>query len=205
MTITLSDQTWKGLSDEYLYGWSTIGWAEIDQAQHNAHELAEYLYTQVEYLPEILDGDRLLYAGIAWVPVLDSEPYAGLPELSEAFHQYVNQLRPGHPPSGPIKVSDLYHDHPVFLRVDNLRFRVWHDTGHVFANLGFDRGGELELFVRQAQILKVETNGRALVDALFSESVYQLAASVVLGTFPDVQHVRTPGPVGRALLDAWGL
>jgi hypothetical protein len=194
MTITLSDQTWKGLSDEYLYGWSTIGWVEIDTAKDNAHQLAEHLHKLVDFYPEILDGERLTYSGLTWRPVLDSEPYDGLADLQ-------SDIVAGR----VLLVSDLYHDHPVFLRTDNLRFRVWHDTGHALANLDFSRGDELQLFVRQAQDLKGLPNGRALVDALFSESVYQLAASVVLGTFPDVQHVRTPGPVGRALLDAWNL
>jgi hypothetical protein len=201
MTITLSDQTWKGLSDEYLYGWSTIGWVEIDTARANAHQLAEHLATKVEYWEVHGSGREVLqYLGTTWSPVDNAEPYADAAELFEAFYA---QHQPA--PREPIKVSDCYHDHPVFSRLDNLRFRVWHDTGHYIKNLGFDRGSELELFVTQASFLKHETNGRALVDALFSESVYQLAASVVLGTFPDVQHVRTPGPVGRALLDAWGL
>jgi hypothetical protein len=202
MTITLSDETWKGLSDEYLYGWSTIGWVEIDTANANAHQLAEYLARKVEYTswrstPD-WDAEGLSFLGIPWSPVDNSEPYEGLEDLTAA-HQIADAT------GRPVHVSDCYHDHPVFTREDNLRFRVWHDTGHILSHLGFDRGSELELFVTQASFLKHEPNGRALVDALFSESVYQLAASVVLGTFPDVQHVRTPGPVGRALLDAWGL
>jgi hypothetical protein len=195
MTITLSDQTWKGLSNEYLYGWSTIGWAEIDTAKDNAHQLAEHLTALVDYEPRRpFTEEHLQYTGLTWIPVDYSEPYEGLADLQ-------SDIVAGR----VLLVSDLYHDHPVFLRTDNLRFRVWHDTGHALANLDFSRGDELQLFVRQAQDLKGLPNGRALVDALFSESVYQLAASVVLGTFPDVQHVRTPGPVGRALLDAWGL
>jgi hypothetical protein len=201
MTITLSDATWEGLSNEYLYGWSSITLDDQADAESNAHELAEYLYTQVSY--NRTDG-RLEYLGNIWLPVDNPEPYNGLEELSEAIYQHGTRRLNGQTWL-PIEVSDCYHDHPVFARVDNLRFRIWHDTGHYLKALGFDRLGELQLFIQQAHGFDFHPQRKHLVEALFSESVYQLAASVVLGTFPDVQHVRTPGPVGRALLDAWGL
>lgn len=197
MSITLSDATWTALCDEYLHGEHE---QTDEQAEVNAHRLAQYLDSQVVHL----SGDAFKYLDVAWRPVDNPEPYDGLGELSEAFTQF---YRCG----ANVLVSDCYHDHPVFSRVTNLQFRIWHDTGHYLRQKGFDRSGELELFVIQAQTFGSTwhrdhgSDKRSLVDALFSESVYQLAASVVLGTFPDQQYVRTPGPVGRALLDAWGL
>ncbi len=186
MTITLSDETWQNLAREYFGDFRNDA-----QAIDSANRLADHLAL-------LVDGPSpdLQYLGVLWTPVQNSEPYDGLASLSEAIYQDGESVY-----ATPVQVSDLYHDHPVFTRDDNLRFRVWHDTGHYLRQQGFDRAGELELFTIQAQQLAK----RPLIDALFSESVYQLAASITLGTFPDKQYVRTPGPVGRALLDAWGL
>lgn len=129
------------------------------------------------------------YDGKTWVPVANPEPYAGLPELTEA---YGRELK-------PVAVSSEYCDHPVWSQSTNVRFRVWHDTEHVRWQLGFDVDGELQLFAVQA--CQLARAGRlAELDSLFCESVYQLAACVVLGGFPDTQHVRSLGPVGRRVL-----
>jgi hypothetical protein len=194
---TLSDATWSALAAEYLDDRDDAG------AGANALKLAEYVNLKVQTF-DFGEWERFVYPSHHWVPVDDPEPYAGLEELKRAWDA-----------AHVIHVSDCYHDHPVFSRLDNLRFRVWHDSGHVIHDLGFDRVGELDLFIVQARsILKerfhvcwptAKLDHHGIVEALFSESVYQLAAAIHLGTFPDQQHVRTPGPVARALLDAWGL
>lgn len=195
MTITLSNDTWSRLSTEYLTGGH---WDNQSRATANAYDLSQYVCQQVLYARSPNGVESLHYLDIKWVPVNNPEPYDGLESLEEAIYQQGCDTRK------PVQVSDCYHDHPVFTRIGNLCFRVWHDTGHYLRRKGFDPTGELELFVQQAQTFG-SANNRALVDALFSESVYQLAACVSLGGFPDEQHVRTPGPVARALLDAWGL
>jgi len=128
-----------------------------------------------------------------WAPTLNSEPYVDFDEMAAADLAGDDLL-----------VSDLFHDHPVFDRVDNLIFRAWHDGGHLDHGLGFEPGDELALFWLQARQFTGPATAE-LVAALFSESVYQLAACMFLGGFPDVQVVRTPGPVARQLLADMGL
>jgi hypothetical protein len=189
---TLSDSTWRALSHEYLDGHPRD---DQHRAIDNADRLADFVSRQTEVVTDV-GGDAITaiyaaYSGVRWVPVDNSEPYADFDALRTARRL-----------GSPLEVSDLYHDHPVFSREENLRFRVWHDTAHLDCNLGFSADEELDLFRLQAQ--RFPAGRTELVDALFSESVYQLAAAKVLGTFPDKQFVRTPGPVGRAVLDGWG-
>jgi hypothetical protein len=192
---TLSTSTWEALSHEYLDFRSTN---DDPGARSNAVDLAKYVWvnTRVDGLDGSVTSIYHRNSRVRWVPVDNAEPYETYEALRWAWANGPH----------PLQVSDCYHDHPVWSREDNLRFRVWHDTGHLTHNLGFSADEELELFILQARGFHLVTGARQpeLVDALFSESVYQLAAAKVLGTFPDKQFVRTPGPVGRAVLDAWG-
>ena len=191
-TTVFSDSTWQALAAEYNEALSPDLVVGDRIAEQNARLLAEHVAGRVE-VSTLPDG-RMSVSG--WVPVEDPEPYESFEDMRADFMVAIS-----HPSTLRMVVSDMYHDHPVFSREDNLRFRVWHDTAHLVENLGFTPNEEVELFQRQA--LGIESpRVRA---ALFCESVYQLAASVVLGEFPDRQAVRTPGPVGRAVLDAWGL
>lgn len=99
-----------------------------------------------------------------------------------------------------LPVSDLHHDHPIFDREDNLRFRAWHDTAHLDHGLGFSANDELRLFGKQAAGL-LRAYREEAVDALFCESVYQLAACIVLDGYPEQQRCVALGPVGRAVRD----
>lgn len=187
----LGAEIWTLLAHEYLHPTQ----AQQAQGASNARELADHIAGQVlGPLPEL--GGELAYKGAQWRPVEDSEPYASLKEMV-LFDRYVRRHE-----GAALLVSDLYHSHPVFTREDNLRFRVWHDTGHIEHGLGFDVDGELRLFSVQARALIDGSPAvpDGVIDALFSESVYQLAACVHLGGFPDVQHVVSPGPIGRQVL-----
>jgi hypothetical protein len=181
--VRLDGVTFRKLAAEYLVG-AHEGPLQAAQAVQDARTLAQVVDSKVD---RPADG-VFEYRGRRWVAVEDAEPYPGLSELEVAV-ALAEELR----------VSSLFCDHPVWSPAQNVAFRVWHDTGHVEEGCGFDVDGELELFARQARRLidrhGVRVGGEAAT-ALFCESVYQLAACVVLGTFPDVQHVRSLGPVG---------
>lgn len=181
----IHDWEWQALAGEYLFG--HVDDDEGD-AQINAMRLAIYVSAEV---PRCWDPDalELVYRGRTWTPVPDDAPYLDLEHLTNAWNEA------GETPLR-LQVSDLHHDHPVFNRVDNLQFRVWHDTAHVVEQLGFDIDSEVRLFGIQAKDLD-----RRAADGLFCESIYQLAAYVALGDYPDEQFVRTPGPVGRRVLE----
>jgi hypothetical protein len=188
MTITLSDATWSALADEY--GQALDGSHGVNSSlvgELNAEALAEYVRGQVLDTLPALSADSGLHW---WRPVDDDTPYRDFAAMRAAWDR-----------GRWLEVSDLWHDHPVFTREDNLRFRVWHDTAHLVEDLGFSDENEVELFVRQARGI----GDRQVIDALFCESVYQLAYCRVNGGYPDRQVVRTPGPVARALLDGLGL
>lgn len=189
MITTITTREWESLASEYLFGHTNdyLGDAEL-----NAQWLKDHVWDNVSELsnhPGVLRHRR-----VNWVPVEDDRPYRDLEHLTNCWNEARELGR------GSLSVSDLHHDHPVFTREDNLRFRIWHDTAHVQQRLGFSVDDEVALFWIQAQELD-----RRSVDALFCESIYQLAAWVVLGEYPDEQFVRTPGPVARELLDSWGL
>lgn len=177
MNTILTPTIWSALAAEYL---SEPALPSI-KAWLNARHLGDYIAGEVA---ELDNARRLTFEATHWFPVQNSEPYSDLDSMRRAWRD-----------DAVVQVSDLYHDHPVWDRVDNLRFRVWHDTGHILTGNDFTPDGELTLFAHQARQLD-----ERCAEALFSESVYQLAACIHLGAFPDVQHVRTPGPVGRHVL-----
>lgn len=185
----LTQLVWEKLADEYLKprGWANA--AEELRAERNACGLASYVDEAVR---ETSTG--YLYHDVLWAETVNPEPYDGLQSLTAALVAVVN----GELPS--VLVSNQYCNHPVWTQGQNVKFRVWHDTHHVTGQYGFDPDGELRLFAAQARRLLVHPFGEELVDALFSESVYQLAACIALDGFPDEQFVRTPGPVGRQVL-----
>jgi len=182
----LGATVWAELANEYLEGTSLTGVA-------NAQRLATFLDHQVETVQPYW----FKHLGVAWVATINPEPYADLEAMS------VDYLEADRHHNSEVLVSSCYCDHPVWTEEQNLKFRVWHDTGHVLSGLGFDPDGELRLFAKQARAFQGNRDlerAEELVAALFSESVYQLAACIALGGFPDRQFVRGPGPVGRAVL-----
>lgn len=189
----LSPVLWAKLADEYL---NPVHEGSNADAQRNARILGEYVDQQVHTVQPFW----YRYLGVNWVATVDPEPYDGLAAMSDDYNRAARDRK------HEVLVSSQYCDHPVWSEETNVRFRVWHDTGHVLSGNGFDVDGELRLFAAQARtMLETGPNGqyvstKYLVDALFSESVYQLAACVHLDGFPDQQYVRTPGPVGRLVL-----
>jgi hypothetical protein len=177
----LSPRLWAQLAAEYF-----DGTANSRQALDDADLLGRYVDARVQYAGWSSSHWAEVYShlGKKWKAVEVGEPYGGFDDLERAWLD-----------DDVVQVSNLYCDHPVWDEDTNVRFRIWHDTGHVLANKGFDPDGELDLFAIQSLELSP-----ALQAALFSESVYQLAACIALGGFPDVQQCRTPGPVGRLVL-----
>jgi hypothetical protein len=194
----LGPEVWAALAAEYLT--DPVGLpghaAELREraARHQARRLGRYVRAQVDQVVvTIADADAEIppaygYRGACWTPVA-GQPYDGLEDLSLAVV------------SGSANVSTDYCAHPVWDLDTNLRFRIWHDTAHVEHRLGFGTDDELRLFGVQAHEVSAAEVFGAEVDALFCESVYQLAAFVHLGSYPDVQYVRTLGPVGLAVRD----
>jgi hypothetical protein len=196
LTTPISPETWANLANEYLAPEARNSPVAQDNGEKLCAYVAKRISVRVGHSFVHNGGDFTLgYPnGPRWVPVANDTPYSD-------FDQMLNAWTAGE----VMQVSDLHHDHPVFGRLDNLRFRVWHDTEHVVSRVGFSTGEEVAVFIMSARQILNETNNQAVVDALFCESIYQLAAFETLGSYPDEQYVRTPGPAARALLDAWGL
>lgn len=190
----LSPAIWDALAHEYL---RAVGDTHQDLvAVSNAQSLGDYVDLQVEggERPHPNSGDSTFeyrHAGAWWCESRDPEPYADLDELARAWAVTT------------VFVSNQYCDHPVWSVRQNVKFRIWHDTHHVVTRNGFDPDGELRVFAHAAKELDGECwdDTGALIDALFCESVYQLAACLHLGGFPDRQAVRTPGRAGRRVLE----
>jgi hypothetical protein len=189
----LSPALWAALGDEYV---RVLAQPADPVAVANAQLLGYHVDQVVEYRGEA-DGGAGSYrhAGAWWAESTDAEPYADLDEMARSWAVTTTW------------VSNQHCDHPVWSVRQNVKFRIWHDTHHITTGHGFDPDGELRVFVRQAEELLGDPHGYgpagvdAQVDALFCESVYQLAACITLDGFPDTQTVRTPGRVGRKVLE----
>lgn len=190
----LSPVLWAALGDEYLRALGD-GVYQDPVAVSNAQLLGFYVDQVVEYRGKSAGTGTYHHAGAWWAETDDAEPYADLDEMARSWA--VTRT----------KVSNQHCDHPVWSVALNVKFRIWHDTHHVTTGHGFDPDGELRVFARQAEELLSNrldfssADVAAQVDALFCESVYQLAACITLDGFPEVQAVRTPGRVGRRVLE----
>jgi hypothetical protein len=179
----LGAEVWQRLADEYLLG-----------ARSNVpgvEALGDYVDSQVERWVVGGDAPHVEYwcSGTFWDPV-PGQPYDGLDDLSADVL------------AGSALVSTDYCDHPVWSQDTNVRFRIWHDTAHVRHGLGFGVDDEVRLWVHQAReidrLLPVGAGAGRVIDALFCESIYQLAAFIAGGgRYPDEQYVVAAGPVGK--------
>lgn len=189
------DDTWHAQRPAFVDHGASIGWGHL--LDHVYANVGSFIKPQgerggyvVTFIPDGTGDARR----VDWEPRTDADEIIGwdfdnLKLWADGFPSGESDL--------PIPLSDLHHDHPYFSRTDNLVFRAWHDTAHLEHNLGFDHDSELKLYGLQAKSIS-STWAR---NALFCESVYQLAASVVIGGYPDHQYCRRIGPVGRAVRD----
>lgn len=190
---------WADLAQEYLV---QLGMGLSDQARLNGMELMAHVKRSTRM--DFIDGYGSIYVrggrGVVqstWLPVADAEPYADFAAMRAAFEA---------DRGGMLVSSEYCDDHPVFSPEVNQRFRAWHDAGHLAYGFGFSPNDEIRLFQRNLWAAEAAhpakpgmSHGAQL--ALFSESIYQLAASVVLGDFPPTQTVAELGPVGLDVFD----
>lgn len=81
---------------------------------------------------------------------------------------------------GRFTVTAEFSDHPVWDVDTNVAFRICHDIeGHYYARSGFDLQGEVDAYVTQALHVPAEFE-----PVLWSESILQLASTLVNGRFP---------------------
>ena len=194
-----SPAIWRALAAEYLV---QLGAGLSVAARRDSLELAEEVSRLVEPRAgfggmryHVYGNGRLQESTSTWSPVADANPYDSFASMVSAH---------GVSPSGML-VSSLFADsHPTSPGSMTLAFRAWHDDEHLAHGLGFSPNDEVALFAIQAQRLSSIRAGAAR--ALFSESVYQLAAQVTLGDYPATQTVAELGPVGREVFDrlVWG-
>jgi hypothetical protein len=187
-----SPAVWRALAAEYLV-WNGVGYLD-NQARRDAYKLLDHVkgYAFPYGTPSIGAVECPGNVGVAptvWYPVPDADPYKDFADMDARYMQANRHMF----------VSDEYcDDHPVFSHSDNVLFRAWHDAGHLAYGLGFSANDEVELFTLSAS--KADRSGYVMAEgarrALFSESIYQLAAAHVLGGFPDRQTVAPLGPVG---------
>ena len=192
-----SPAVWRALAAEYLV-WNGVGYVE-PQARRDAYQLLDHVkgYAFPYASPSLGAVECPGNVGVAptvWYPVPDDSPYKDFADMDARYLQANRHMF----------VSDEFcDDHPVFSHSDNILFRAWHDAGHIAHQLSFSANDEVELFVKSAT--QADRDGVVMVPgarrALFSESVYQLAAAHVLGQFPDRQTVAPLGPVGQRLFD----
>ena len=112
---------------------------------------------------------------IKFIPVQDDAPYKTAREMFEDLDK------------GVMKVSDLHHEHPLWTREQNLKFRAVHDYHHMKAQGGFTVPGEYSAY--KAQLAKTPKEARP---ALKAEVMSQAAAGVREGKFQE-QKVFLPG------------
>ena len=192
-----SPAVWRALAAEYLV---QLGVGYLwQQARRDAYQLLDHVkgYAFPYGSPSLGAVQCVGNVGVAptvWYPVPDAEPYSSFADMDARYLQANRHMF----------VSDEYcDDHPVFSHDENVLFRAWHDAGHLAHGLGFSANEEVELFRRSAT--QADRDGVVMAPgarrALFSESVYQLAAAHVLGDFPSTQTVAPLGPVGQRLFD----
>lgn len=168
---TLRTETWVALAGEYLAGEP----APSGRWRLLAEHVGRQVFGRLDHYEHI--------DGTPWHPV-PGQPYDGLEHMAASLSTDQRGL-----------VSTDYCDHPLWSEDANLRFRIWHDSAHLHWGLGFDPDDELLLFGLQALEL-----GKHARWALFVESVYQLAAYMVLGSYPDEQRTPSIGPVGKRVM-----
>lgn len=197
----LSGVIWESLAAEYLL---PAGETNLDvETNLRWSRLLAHIYanTNSNLVPE---GERggivstwIGEVQLDWEPRTDADDVITSFEVLKVWASVQPDLRGIASSFSFIPLSDLHHDHPYFSRADNLVFRAWHDTAHLEHNLGFGHDDELRLYGLQAKSIP----SFWARDALFCESIYQLAASVVLDGYPEKQYCRRPGPVGQAVRD----
>lgn len=201
---------WAALAAEYLPRPGELLDEELPGPWYDL--LAVGVYPNVELAghgPEQITVTTYRWANypVVWGASVEADDViTGFDDLQDIVRQHATwgSWRLRHRAGAHVPLSDLHHDHPVFSRNDNLAFRAWHDTAHLRHGLSFSALDELCLFGRQAvEVLDGDdvARRRRAVDALFCESVYQLAAAVTLGTYPDRQYCRPVGPVGAVVRD----
>jgi hypothetical protein len=196
----LSPETWTALAGEYLPSTDWTARPQIGQQQRDHgtaqawYELLDHVRWQTGWEP-----DTFLPAEVTTLWGDDQLRWAADRDADALITSFAD-LKLWAASDTQIPLSDLHHDHPIFTREDNLRFRAWHDTAHLEHGLAFDATSELKLYGLQGARL-VAAGLFDARDALFCESVYQLAAAVHLGTYPERQYCRKLGPVGRAVRD----
>lgn len=189
----------RALADEYVGGSPE----PTDTAVAAARNLAVWVGADLRTLTRPFDPNRAIpsagpYASLRFVPTDNPEPYQNAPVMFRDIDDN-NRLR----------VSIAYSEHPIWSLFENYQFRCWHDLGHYRHGLTFSPADELALFAIEAarmlgaQPLSTIRPGSAVL-ALFSESVYQLAYSVVHGDFLSPQRLTLPaiGSTGRYVCEA---
>lgn len=178
---------WALLAEEYLV---QLGVGVLSAAaRRDSLELADVVARATEARPfggvmriNVYGNGNLAPASSVWSPVADANPYDSFEEMARAHASAPFEMR----------VSSLFADsHPTSSGSMTEAFRAWHDDEHLAHGLGFSPNDEVALFALQAVRL-----GPGAARALFSESVYQLAAQVTLGDYPPTQTVAELGPVG---------
>ena len=192
-----SPAVWRALAAEYLVqldgGLSVV--ARRDSLELIKH-VEEYAFSWGS--PSLGAVQCVGNVGVApsiWYPVPDADPYRDFADMEARYRKGGDRHM--------MVSGEFCDDHPVFLPRNNVMFRAWHDAGHLAHGLGFSANEEVELFRRSAT--QADRDGVVMAPgarrALFSESVYQLAAAHVLGDFPATQTVAALGPVGQRLFD----
>lgn len=174
----VGDIDWDRLTDEYLDG--------PDGPREGWTYLARHISTQVFHI------ERRVLVRQVDLP----DPY-----VSER-HQRADIA------AGRFNVSRLHCEHPLWTPSENVSFRIWHDVdGHDQLHAPFDRHGEVLVFWHHANQLRnelsigTEADRLQAIDALFSESIYQLAHCISTGYFAKQRAVRL-GRYGRVVRDA---
>lgn len=168
---------WARLADEYLNGIdaSPKGWDSL----------------RIHFL-----SSKPAHGRCVVVETSDPEPY----ESEEAQHNSIER--------GLFLVSNQHCEHPYWSPADNVRFRAWHDIdGHESLRAPFNRYGEVAVFARHAEAIwhdpaiGTRADRRWAIDALFCESLLQLATWITTGRFAGQRCVLL-GRYGRCLRDA---
>lgn len=122
-------------------------------------------------LSDLINREYMLLVKYGRLPLIklvdESEPYPNVEAMRlDLCH-------------GRMMVSDLHHEHPIFTRHTNIRFRVLHDLIHCRLNAPFTEQGEFEVYKAHVEGL----DNALLCSALYTEVMIQASYRIHFGEF----------------------
>jgi hypothetical protein len=158
-----------GLIDEKMVLSNYESYSEmVAQAYVNAPDFDQSVVPSYKAL---MDSTKKLFKQLQSklkVEFVDYDPYESRDQMNKDVKE-----------TGVLKITNLYNDHPLYTKEENLMLRAVHDYyTHIIANQDFGLRGELRAYNTHAKLAPP-----AALPALFTEIVGQVCYAIVHGDF----------------------